>query len=177
MLANIKLPSLLLWAKAASTCKKYLAAWNRWESWSSKTGIKTFPVEPFHFSLYISYLSIAGPKSVTESAAAAVKWVRSIAGLSSPTDNDMVKYALQGFKHKFSSPPVMKEPVTPDILSKILVAHGHPHATLADLCVLFVCYISYDGFLRMMTLAPEERLYNFIRPYDHSSTTVKNRPI
>jgi hypothetical protein len=136
-------------AKADSTCKKYIASWNRWESWAaSKTEIKTFPVEPFHFSLYISHLAVSGHKSVAESAAAAVKWVHNLVGLPSPTDNNMVKLALLGFKRMLSAPPLRKEPITPDILHNILAAHGHPRADLADLRVLFVCFISYAGFLR-----------------------------
>jgi hypothetical protein len=91
---------------------------------------------------------MTGHKTVADSAAAAVKWVHNLAELPSPTDNNMVKLAMQGFKRKLSSPPIRKEPVTPDILLKILEAHGHPRADLADLRVLFVCFISYAGFLR-----------------------------
>ena len=133
-LATTSLPSLLMSAKASSTTKKYLANWARWESWaSSKIDVPVFPVDPIHFSLYIAHLATTGPKTIAESVAAAVKWVHSLTALPSPTDNMMVKTAMQGFK--------------------IMTSHGHPNATLADLRVLFVCFVSYAGFLRFNDLS------------------------
>ena len=34
-----------------------------------------------------------------------------------------------------------------------MTSHGHPNATLADLRVLFVCFVSYAGFLRFNDLS------------------------
>ena len=107
-----------------------------------------FPVSPFHFALYISHLSTTGSKSSAELAAASIKWAHSLAGLPSPTDSSMAKMALQGFKRLNSTPTVRKDPITPDILAKLHTKHGHSSATLADLRILFVCFISYAGFLR-----------------------------
>ncbi|XP_038071255.1 uncharacterized protein LOC119740121 [Patiria miniata] len=136
-------------AKAESTTTKYKASWTKWETWaSSKPEITKFPVNPFQFALYISHLSSTGSKSTAELAVAAVKWVHSLAGLPSPTDNSIVKMALQGFKRQNSSPTIRKDPITPDILTKLHINHGHSSATLADLRILFVCFISYAGFLR-----------------------------
>ncbi|XP_011673264.1 uncharacterized protein LOC105442649 [Strongylocentrotus purpuratus] len=87
-------------------------------------------------------------KSLADSATAAIKWVHNLAGLHSPTDNPMVKLALQGFKRATSSPTLRKHPITPNILMKIYEKYGHDHASLADLRVLFACFISYAGFLR-----------------------------
>ncbi|XP_072018320.1 uncharacterized protein [Amphiura filiformis] len=148
-LATSNLPSLLMGSKAASTTKQYLAAWKKWRNWaSSKTGVRIFPVNPFHFSLYISHLAQLGAKSAADFAMAAVKFVHSLAGLSSPTDNSMVVLALQGFKRVTAAPILRKQPISADILAKIFVAHGHPTASLAELRTLFVIFISYAGFLR-----------------------------
>ncbi|XP_072042790.1 uncharacterized protein [Amphiura filiformis] len=150
-LATSNLPSLLMGSKAASTTKQYLAAWKKWRNWaSSKTGVRIFPVNPFHFSLYISHLAQLGAKSAADFAMAAVKFVHSLAGLSSPTDNSMVVLALQGFKRVTAAPTVRKQPISADILAKNFVAHGHPTASLAELRTLFVIFISYAGFLRFL---------------------------
>ena len=148
-LATNDLPALLMSSKASSTTTKYQSSWGKWKDWAStKSSVAVFPVDPFHFSLYIADLVKTGCKSVADSAAAAVKWVHSLAGLPSPTDNSMVKIALQAFKRKTASPPVRKEPITSETLLKLYESHGHPQANLADLRILFVCFISYAGFLR-----------------------------
>ena len=148
-LATVDLPALLTSAKAASTTKQYFRYWTKWETWAtSRSGIPTFPVQPFHLALYITHLSSIGPKSVADPTLAAVKWAHSLAGLSSPTDSPMVKTALQGFKRLHSSPTVRKHPISSDILKKLMASHGHVHATLADLRILFISFISYSGFLR-----------------------------
>ncbi|XP_072021496.1 integrase/recombinase xerD homolog [Amphiura filiformis] len=153
-LASVNLPALLMSAKATSTTKKYLASWKKWEAWaSSNPEVSTFPVSPFHFSLYISHLAATGPKSIAVSAAAAVSWAHGLAGIPSPTSNSMVKTALQGFKRLRSTPTVRKEPITSDTLVKLFSSHGHSNANLADLRVLFTCFVSYAGFLRFDDLS------------------------
>ena len=149
-LASSTLPSLLLSAKASSTTSKYQATWRQWVAWAeSKSGVQTFPVKPFELCLYISHLSnSSGAKTAANAIVAAIKWVHNIAGLPSPTDNPMVKSAVQGYNRVHASPTLRKEPITPDILQKLLDSHGHPGANLADLRLLFVCFVSYAGFLR-----------------------------
>ena len=148
-LATKKLPSLLLGAKATSTTKNYLASWRRWEQWSSsKQGISVFPVAPFELALYIAHLADSGAKSTADNSMAAIKYVHNLAGLDSPTDDPIVKLALQGFRRHNSAPTVRKEPIDADVLSKVFAAHGHDNATLSDLRILFVIFISYSGFLR-----------------------------
>ena len=71
-----------------------------------------------------------------------------MAGIPSPTDNCMVKSLVQGYNRTHSSPTIRKEPITPGILLNLLQAHDQPGATLADKRILFICFISYAGFLR-----------------------------
>ena len=148
-LAAVDLPALLVSSKADSTTKQYLAYWRKWEVWvASHPSISVFPVTPFHLSLYLAHLASTGPKSAADPTIAAVKWIHGLAGFSSPTDNPMVKNALQGFKRIHSSPTARKLPITPQILREIWKSHGQAHATLADLRILFISFISYAGFLR-----------------------------
>ncbi|XP_038068633.1 uncharacterized protein LOC119738002 [Patiria miniata] len=106
LLARHHLPALLLSAKAPSTTKAYSSAWHRWEALaSSKTEVTVFPARPIDFCLYFSSLLPSKHKSTTNSTAAAVKWVHSLAGLPSPTDDPLVKMALQGYRHSLASTP------------------------------------------------------------------------
>ncbi len=157
-LANTKLPDLLLASKEKSTTSSYLSAWRRWENWAaSKPDIVTYPVDPFHLSLYISHLATTGKKSVADSAIAAIKWAHNAGGLPSPTDNPMVKMALQGHKRLTAAPTTRKQPITPQILAQLVSSHGHKNATLFDLRTLFVILTSYAGFLRFDDISSVRR--------------------
>ena len=118
-------------------------------------GLGTSASKHFSFSSYTcSSFFLSRPsrfyrsKSAADPTIAAVKWIHGLAGFSSPTDNPMVKNALQGFKRIHSSPTARKLPITPQILREIWKSHGQAHATLADLRNLFISFISYAGFLR-----------------------------
>ena len=50
---------------------------------------------------------------------AAIKYVHNLAGLDSPTDDPIVKLALQGFRRHNSAPTVRKEPIDADVLSEV----------------------------------------------------------
>lgn len=146
------LPSLLMAAKATSTTNKYAADWRRWEAWATTKSIQTFPVAPYHLALYIADLSSKKAKTVADSAAAAISWAHNIAGIQSPTNNPIVRSALQGFRRLHASPTVRKEPITPAILECLLENHGQT-ASLTDLRILFICFLSYAGFLRFDELS------------------------
>ena len=148
-LATVDLPALLLQSKATSTTKQYFAAWKKWELWAvSKSGIQVFPVIPFHLSLYIAHLVQSGLKSSAVVATSAIKYVHSLAGFQNPAVDPLVTLALEGHKRVTAAPTLRKEPITADILLKLLGSHGHSNATLADLRTLFISFISYAGFLR-----------------------------
>ena len=145
-LATVDLPALLLQSKATSTTKQYFAAWKKLEIWAaSKSGVKVFPVIPFHLSLYIAHLVQSGVKSSAVMATGAMKYLHSLAGLQNPSVAPFVTLALEGHKRVTAAPTLRKEPITADILLKLFGSHGHSNATLADLHTLFVSFISYAG--------------------------------
>ncbi|XP_071483023.1 integrase/recombinase xerD homolog [Diadema antillarum] len=154
-LASDVLPSLLMSAKASSTTSKYKFCWARWVQWAiSKPEVPTFPVQAYHLCLYLCHLSsVNGAKTSADSLVASVKWAHNLAGLPSPTDDPMVKTAVQGYYRIHLSPICHKEPVTPEIPSNLLASHGHLNASLADLRILLVCFVSYAGFLRFNDLS------------------------
>jgi hypothetical protein len=45
-----------------------------------------------------------------------------------------------------------KEPITPDILKKIVCTYGNKHCNLKDLRIASMCLICYSGFLRFSEL-------------------------
>ncbi|XP_071501408.1 uncharacterized protein [Diadema antillarum] len=157
-LASDVLPSLMS-AKASSTTSKYKSCWARWVQWAiSKSEVPSFPVQAYHLCLYLCHLSsVNGAKTAADLLVASVKWAHNLAGLPSPTDDPMVKTTVQGYYRIHSFPVCRKEPVTPEILSNLLASHGHLNASLADLRILFVCFVSYAGFLRFDDLSRPRR--------------------
>ena len=153
-------------ARAPSTTSKYSACWKKWLLWAnSKSNVPSFPVQPYHLCLYISHLSnVSGAKSSADSLIASVKWAHSLAGVPSPTDDPMVKTAVQGYNRLHASPVCRKEPITPDILFKLFASHGHANASLADLRILFICFVSYAGFLRYDDISRLRRSDCFFHP-------------
>ena len=129
-------------AKASSTTNKYIASWTKWENWAnSKNRIHTIPAAPFHLTLYIIHLSATSEaKTAADAFAASIKWVHSRAPIS--YGHPMFKLALQGYKRLHATPVKRKEPISSNILEKLLVSHGHPTATLTDLRTLFICLIT-----------------------------------
>ena len=77
-----------------------------------------------------------------------MKYVHSLAGFQNPAVDPLVTLTLKGHKRFTAVPMLQKEPITADILLKLLGSHGHSNATLADLRTLFISLISYAGFLR-----------------------------
>ena len=72
-------------------------------------------------------------------------------------DDPLVKMTIQGYRRVTASTPNRKEPVSPAIMIQLFDAHGQFSATLADLRILFICFISYAGFLRFSDLSNVSR--------------------
>jgi hypothetical protein len=80
-----------------------------------------------------------------------IKWAHNIASRSSPTDSDLVKTSSEGAKRRLSIPIKTKEPITPDLLSKMYdtifcVKNVYSQRTIS------ACLLAYCGFLRVSQL-------------------------
>ena len=145
-----ELQDAVLSAKAASTTRKYMGAFNRWKRWAIQfPEIKPFPASPLHISLYIADLKkSASSKSTIEAAVYGLRWAHQVAGLESPTEHPIVQMAMEGARKQLGKPTVKKEPVTPEILKELVEKVGGARASLVDVRGLCICLLGYAGFLR-----------------------------
>ena len=104
-------------------------------------------------SLYISSLVQEGASvSKIDQAVYSIAWAHQIAGLDSPCDSVLVKNIVEGARKQLSKPIIKKEPITPEILHRLVSEFGHNN-NLYDKRIVTMCLIGYAGFLRFSELA------------------------
>ena len=102
------LPLTVMNARADSTTKKYIYAFNRWKQWAaSKDELVVFPVDPYHLALYLQYVAdTTQSKSAVEEAVSAASWAHQVAGLTSLREDSIVKMTLAGLQRMLVRPIV-----------------------------------------------------------------------
>lgn len=150
------LPSLALQGKATSTIKKYSGAFCRWRKWiSSKRALSvSLPPKPVHLALYLSFLATRCKTSAPLlEAISALSWVNQLAMVEDTTTHPLVVQVLAGAKRQLACPTVKKEPITPEILTKLVDKFGQEDASLLNVRTLTVVLVGYAGFLRFDELS------------------------
>ena len=77
-----------------------------------------------------------------------IRCAHNIASMSSPTDSDFVKHILEGAKRRLSVPIKKKDPITPDLLSK-MYGKIFCDKNVYTQCTISACLLAYSGFLRV----------------------------
>ena len=77
-----------------------------------------------------------------------LKWVHEMAGLDNPTDHPLVRSVLEGARRQLGKPINKKEPVTVEMLQKLVQQFGGSGASLSDIRSLALCLLAFSGFLR-----------------------------
>ena len=91
--------------------------------------------------------------SALEAALYGIRWAHNLYGFSNPCNSNLVKGILESAKRSVSRPVVEKEPVTPEMISKICQKFASVYASLSDLRTAAICVTAYAGFLRFNELA------------------------
>ena len=150
------LPLLALQGRAPTTVKKYSGAFCRWRRWASaKPEIATsLPPKPIHIALYLSFLvQRSNTSAPIQEAVSALSWVNQVATVEDTTSHPLVQQVLAGAKRKLAHKTIKKEPITPEILAKLVDKFGQPGASLSDVRTLTMCLMGYAGFFRYDELA------------------------
>lgn len=150
---SAKLPEVILKSKAENTVKKYNYAFRSWCSWCKiHDSINCMPATDYHVSLYIIYLMQSNcSTSKIEEVLYSIAWAHSIAGYDNPCASNLVLNVAEGAKRQLSRPCSKKEPITPDILKKLVEQFGSNNS-LYDKRIVTMCLIAYAGFLRFSEL-------------------------
>ena len=145
-----RIPSLMVQSRQEGTVKNYLFGFNRWKKWASKyPEIDSFPAKPKYVAIFLSdILFVSKSHAPVSNAFYSLSWAHKMAGVTDPTDNEVVKRVKESAHRILGSGGNKKNPVTPDILFALYDFYGTQSATLKDLRIMSICLLSYSGFLR-----------------------------
>ena len=153
-----KLPQYVLASKADSTRQKYRYAFNAWCKWSKLHNFPSFPASHVHIALYLIHLSETQKStSKIDEAIYAISWAHKLASLMDPCKSQFLKSVREGAHKKIGHITVKKEPISAEILIKIVDKYGQNSSNLKDLRIACMCLLSYAGFLRFSELANLKR--------------------
>ena len=143
---------LIMKSKADNTVKTYNCNFKQWCKWCSDFNLSPLPSTEYHVSLYVTSL-VQKKLSVAkvEQSLYAIKWAHELAGLRDPCNSFLVKSTAQGARRVLSRQVVKKEPITPDMLHRLVEKFGLS-SNLYDLRTVAMCLTAYCGFLRFSEL-------------------------
>ena len=170
------LPTVVLRSRAPSTVKKYSGAFLRWKSWATQTydHQACLPAKPLHIALYLTYLiQKSSTSALIEEASNAISWAHQLAATDDPTQNDLIKQVVAGAKRMLAHKTTKKEPITPEILEKLVEEFAQEDADLDDLRIVIICLIGFAGFLRYSELAALKESDLYIYP-DHMEAFIES---
>jgi integrase len=90
--------------------------------------------------------------AILDSSFYAIKWYHDFYFENNPCSNKLLSLILEGGKRLLSKPVCKKDPITPDILQRIIAVFGDRNdVSKLRICVLFL--LAFSGFLRYSELS------------------------
>ena len=77
----------------------------------------------------------------------AASWVLQMAGLDGIIHSPIIRAMVAAFQRQLAKPKVKKEPITLDILRKMVETSGNP-PSLSECMLLAICLLAFSAFLR-----------------------------
>ena len=150
-----RLPEFCMKSRADNTRKKYGHAFDNFCKWCySFNNVNPLPASDYYVSLYLIHLSETY-KSVSkiDEAFYAISWVHKISGFVDPCHSFLCQSVKDGAHRTIGHCIVnKKEPITPEMLQKIVQLYGNNLSNLSDLRIACMCLVSFAGFLRFSEL-------------------------
>ena len=101
---------------------------------------------------FLSLIQESVSCSIVDEAHHGLKWFHDLARQPDPCNSPLVILLLESAKRLLSVPVKKKEPVTPEVIQRLVANYGSVSASLADLRLLILCVLSYAGFFRFNEL-------------------------
>ncbi|XP_068752753.1 integrase/recombinase xerD homolog [Montipora capricornis] len=144
-----RLQKSVLSARAPSTTSTYHRAFKRWKDFAvSNFKGNYLPANPIHVAVYLQHvLESTKSCSSVDSAFYAINWAHEIAGMASPTDNQVVSRVREAAKRILGAGrPNRKEPLSTDVLKDIV--EGADLSNILHLRNVCLYVLAYAGFFR-----------------------------
>ncbi len=149
---------LLLTSRAESTVQKYLPEIKKFVKLScDKQIVPSLPLSPAVIAVYLSELVTQQhrPASALAIVYAALKWFQTFVPIvgANPLDDACCKNIVESAKRARERPISKKEPVTTEIIKKVIDNFATPEASLKDLRVATFFSLGFAGFFRFNELS------------------------
>jgi hypothetical protein len=130
--------------------------------------LSSLPASDITVSIYLIYVAeTAKSGSKIDQIVYGISWAHKLAGLKNPCQSDLVNFVREGAHRKIGHMITKKEPITPDILKKIVCTYGNKHCNLKDLRIASMCLICYSGFFTIFRISKFEEIRYHIFSYLH----------
>lgn len=106
---------------------------------------------------FLSLIQESVSCSIVDEAHYGLNWFHDLAGQPDPCNSPLVILLLESAKRLLSVPVKKKEPVTPEVIQRLVAHYGSVSASLADLRLLILCVLGYAGFFRFNELVQSRR--------------------
>ena len=113
----------VLSARAPPTTNMYHRVFRKWMDFAlSKLNISFLPAKPVHVAIYLKHvIESTNSSSSVYTAIYAIKWAQEIAGMASPTDNQVVFRVQEAAKRILGAgSPNTKEALSVEVLKEIV---------------------------------------------------------
>ena len=106
------------------------------------------PAKPLHVVFYLNFLIQKATSRAPVQEASAITWVHQMATIEDPTHHPIVRNVLEGAKRMLAQHVPRKEPITLEILARLVEKFATPDANLSAVRTLTICLVAYAGFFR-----------------------------
>ncbi|VDI30544.1 Hypothetical predicted protein [Mytilus galloprovincialis] len=145
-----RLPEYCLSSRSLNTRKKYQYAFNAFCKWTKIHNITPLPSSDYTVSLYLIHISQnAKSASKINEVIYAISWAHKLAGFNNPCTSELVTFVNEGAQRKLGHFITKKDPITPDILRKIVHTYGHLNSNLKDLRTVLYVFIKLCRFFKV----------------------------
>ena len=130
---------------ADNTNKKYDIYFCRFRKWCSDHSLNYMPAKPSVVCLYLSSLVVqCVPTSVLDSAFYSIKRFHDVSLKCNPCEDKLIKMCYEGSKRILSKPINKKQPITVEMLDKIVDHFGSNYFDLSGLSVCTICILGFS---------------------------------
>lgn len=137
--------------RAPQTLAAYRREWLTFEAWCRLHTISPLPATPGALALYIAHLGTSRLPSGVSVAIAAIAWAHRIARVPSPHRDPRVLDQIEALRREKGTRPKRKDPLTVDLLKRVLAAMGNDLEAVRDRAVLLLGFAG--GFRRSELVA------------------------
>ena len=149
------LPALALQSRQSGTVRNYKFGWEKWRAWAAHYDeVNVIPADPLYVALYLlDEFKRSRTAAPVRLAYYSISWAHKLSGLADPTNSMLPKLVKEAAPRVLTHFSNKKEPVTLQMLAKVVKKYGHLSANLMDLRLASMCLVSFAGFLRYQELA------------------------